>query len=165
MGKEVDLDVGGYDVLTEAVRKMLDQYPGLQECETFMFSSLPAGCGKAVFPTTGAVIQMQRESITGHVYQECQYPMTILFRAAGLSQNNRVSAKEWLDTLGLWLEKQPIKVNNEIYKLQDYPVLNDTREIRNIYRQTPAYLSQINEDKSEDWLISIVIQYRNEFDK
>lgn len=165
MEKELKFDGSGYDVMTDAIRNLFDSFPGLERGEKFLFSSAPTGYGKAVFPTTGAVIQNERESITGHVVQECQYPLTVLFRASGLSPNNRAIAKEWLDMLGAWLEKQPIKVKNKEYVLNKYPEIKGTREIRNIFRQTPAYLSQLSEDKSEDWLISIVVQYRNEFDR
>ena len=118
-----------------------------------------------MYPTTGAVIQNEVEDILGHVNQLCQYPFTILFRASGLSQKNRVSAKEWLDTLGRWLEKQEVTIDGREYDLTEYPVIQGTRKIETITRDTPAYLSIINEDKSEDWIISMTIVYRNEFDR
>lgn len=188
--KQIVYDPDGYDLVTDALRALIAQYPGLERGENFGFSTAPAGSGKAIFPTTGAVIQSEVESITGHVTQMCQYPFTVLFRASGLSQKNRVNAKEWLDTFGRWLEKQTVSIKGAYHVLNDYPTLmsggeydnmvnheiyNDgyytgdhiqgIRKIVNITRQTPAYLNAVNEDKSEDWLISMVLTYRNEFDR
>lgn len=178
--KQIAYDADGYDLITDALRALLRQYPGLERGDDFLFSTAPTGSGKAIFPTTGAVIQSESESITGHVTQMCLYPFTVLFRASGLSQKNRVGAKEWLDNLGRWLEKQTVKINDKTYALEEYPPLSGrgvydehyyeysegiSREIRNIVRQTPAYLSAINDDKSEDWVISMTLNYRNEFDR
>ena len=188
--KQIVYDPDGYDMVTDALRALIAQYPGLEWGETFGFSTAPTGNGKAIFPTTGAVIESERESITGHVTQMCLYPFTVLFRASGLSQKNRVNAKEWLDTFGRWLEKQTVFINNQYYILREYPALRSAgeydnleliessdedevgtnpvqgvRKILNITRQTPAYLNSVVEDKSEDWVISMVLSYRNEFDR
>lgn len=188
--KQVVYDPDGYDLVTDALRALIAQYPGLERGENFGFSTAPTGAGKAIFPITGAVIQSEIESITGHVTQLCQYPFTVLFRASGLSQKNRVNAKEWLDTFGRWLEKQAVIIDNMKYVLRDYPVLRTVgeydnfeyrevyedgvlgnhplqgvRKILNIARQTPAFLNSVNEDKSEDWIISMVLTYQNEFDR
>ena len=188
--KQIEYDPDGYDLVTDALRALIAQYPGLDKGDNFGFSAAPSGAGKAIFPTTGAVIQTEMESLTGHVTQMCLYPFTVLFRASGLSQKNRVNAKEWLDTFGRWLEKQTVSINGKFYVLSEYPALmsagaydnmesheifNDgyygnysmqgIRKIVNITRQTPAYLNAVNDDKSEDWLISMVLTYRNEFDR
>lgn len=188
--KQIVYDPDGYGLVTDALRALIAQYPGLEKGDGFSFSTAPTGAGKAIFPTTGAVIQSEIESITGHVTQMCLYPFTALFRASGLSQKNRVNAKEWLDTFGRWLERQAVVINEVRYILKDYPVLTTAgehdnldiyygdydngigsnpvqgiRKILNITRQTPAYLSSVNEDKSEDWVISMVLMYRNEFDR
>ena len=165
MAEEVRYDVDGYELVTDALRALIDQYPALDRGETFSFSMLDENGGKAIFPTTGAVIQREIESITGHVTQTCLYPFTVVYRLSGLSQKRKVSAKEWLDTFARWLEKQTVKVNGESVVLREYPELTGSREIRNMTRQTPAYLSSVNDNKSEDWVISMVVEYRNEFDK
>ena len=157
--------MNGYDQVTEALRVLVNSYPGLAPGETFSFSELDVANGKAIFPTTGGVVQSEIESITGHVTQMCLYPFTIVFRSSGLSQSRKVSAKEWLDTMGRWLERQTVLINNTEYQLESYPELTGDREIRAISRQTPAYLNDTGEDKSESWVISMVIRYRNEYDK
>ena len=166
--QQVQYDVVGYDLLTPAIWDLLNSYPGLDEGESFSFSTLNGEYGKAIFPTTGAVVQYERESITGHVEQMCLYPFTVVFRVSGQTQNRKANAKEWLDTLGRWLEMQTVKIGDTEYKLDDYPVINSPNEdckIMNISRNTPSYLAVTNGDMSEDWVISIQAQYRNEFDR
>lgn len=155
----------GCDAITEMLRILANQYPALEHCETIQFSML-GDYGVAIFPTTGSVVQSEVESITGHCTQMCTYPFTVVYRVSGLSQNGKANTKEWLDNFGRWLERQPITVGDTEYKINEYPVLSgDSREIRNIFRQTPAYLATVNQDKSEDWMMNMIVQYRNEFDK
>jgi len=161
-------DVEGYDLLTPAIWDLLNSYPGLEKGEKFRFSELNCEYGKAMFPTTGAVVQYEKESITGHVEQMCLYPFTVLFRVSGQTQKRKANAKEWLDTLGRWLEMQTVKIGDTEYKLNEYPELNPSDEetkIMDISRTTPAYLAVTNGDMSEDWVISIQARYRNEFDR
>lgn len=157
-------DVDGYDELTQALRELIDQYPGLGSDEKFRFSEL-RDSGKALFPTTGAIIQQEIESITGHVTQVCLYPFSIVYRVGGSSEKAKVEAKEWLDTFGRWLEKQTVLIRGTVCKLEEYPKLSGERIIRNISRQSPAYLNSVNDNRTEDWVINMSIQYRNEFDK
>lgn len=165
MPDNVQYDVQGYDLLTPAIRDLMDSFPGLGKGEKFSFSMLDAEDGKAIFPTSGAVVQYERESITGHVEQMCLYPYTVVFRVGGQTQGRKVKAKEWLDMLGRWLECQTIKIGEQEYKLDDYPPLKGDAKIMDISRQTPAYLAVTNADMSEDWVISIQARYRNEFDR
>lgn len=168
MSESVDVkydSVDGYEAITEALRMLVDKYPALERGEHFQFSML-GDYGAAIFPTTGSVVQSEVESITGHCTQMCTYPFTVVYRVSGLSQGRKANTKEWLDDFGRWMERQPIMVGSDTYKISEYPVLKGgTREIRNIYRQTPAYLATVNQDKSEDWYMNMIIQYRNEFDK
>ena len=164
-GQNVQYDPVGYDLLTPAIRDLMDTYPGLETGETFSFSMLNGEFGQAIFPTTGAVVQYERESITGHVEQMCLYPFTVVLRVSGQTQNRKANAKEWLDMLGRWLEMQPITIGETTYKLDEYPTLNGDAKIMDISRTTPAYLSVTNADMSEDWVISIQARYRNEFDR
>ena len=78
----IGYDVDGYDVITSAVMDLLNNYPGLEENDEIRFSVLDLSSGKAMFPSAGAVITMERISITDHVVQECQYPFSVVNRAA-----------------------------------------------------------------------------------
>lgn len=161
----VRVDVDGYELVTAALMVLANEYPGLEDGEVIKFATEPSDVGIAIFPSTGSFIYDEKESITGHVTQLCQYPFTVVYRAAGLSQNRRINAKEWLDSFSRWIAKQPVTIDDTVYVLEDWPELTDNRVIREITRQTPAYLVNVNEDKSENWIVEIVIRYRNEFDR
>lgn len=158
-------DQEGYVHITTALMDMANSYPGLQEDDRFMFSELPHEDGLSIIATSGSFIVEERESITGHVRQMCAYPFTVVYRASGLNQKRKMEAKEWLDTFSRWLTRQDVSINGKLYKLENWPQLDGGREIRNVLRQSPTYLASINEDKSEDWVAALVIQYRNEFDR
>ena len=145
--------------------ELVNTFPGLDAGEEFLFATEPAEEGFAIFPTTGSFIYEERESITGHVMQMCQYPFTTVYRKSGLNSSRRMTAKEWLDTFARWIELQPVIIDNEEYKLDDWPKLTGSREIREVTRQAPAYLATVNDDKSENWIMDVVIRYRNEFDR
>lgn len=157
-------DVDGFDYLTAALMEMVNSFPGLDSGEKFLFSMVPLEDGYSVIATAGAVIVDERESITGHVRQLCAYPFTIVIRVSGLSQKRKIAVKEWMDTLAKWLTRQDVTVDGMTYKLS-WPILTGDRKITNIERQSPAYLGSINEDKSENWVMDMIIQYRNEFDR
>lgn len=161
----VRFDVEGYERVTSALMVLVNTYPGLDEGEEIAFATEPADEGIAIFPTTGSFIYEERESITGHVTQMCQYPFTVVYRASGLNSRRRVAAKEWLDTFARWIEKQPVTINGTLYVLTEWPSLSGDREIKEIVRQAPSYLTTVNEDKSENWIMDVVVRYRNEFDR
>ncbi len=151
--KTVKYDVDGYDAVTSALRELLNQYPGLKDGEEISFSVLGEDSGKAMFPVSGAVIETETRNILGHVTQVCLYPFYVIYRASGLSENNKAKVKEWLDSLGKWLESVP------------YPPLTDGRKFLSISRQTPAYLDTVNENQSENWAIYISARYQYEYRK
>lgn len=159
------MDINSYDVITAALRDLVNEYPALGEDDTIDFSVLGEDSGKAMFPVSGGVIETEKESITGHVTQVCLYPFYVIYRGAGISENRKAAVKEWLDNLGKWLEKQPITVNGEEYTLEEYPALTGGRKFLSIDRQSPSYLDSTNENKSENWAIYISARYQNEFDK
>lgn len=162
---QVRFDVDGYDLVTAAIMALVDTFPGLYDDEKFGFATEPAEEGVAIFPTTGSFIYDERESITGHVTQMCQYPFTVVYRASGLDSRRRANAKEWLDRFGRWIERQPVTIDGTTYVLDAWPDLTNNREIREVVRQAPAYLTTVNDDKSENWIMDVVIRYRNEFDR
>lgn len=163
--KQVRYDIDGYDIVTTALRELINQYPGLSSGDEITFSVLGEDSGKAMFPISGAIIETEKESITGHVNQVCLYPFYVIYRAGGLSENRKAAVKEWLDALGRWLEMQSIIVGGQTYALDRYPLLTGCREFLNIKRQTPAYLDSTNDNKSENWAIYISARYQNEFDR
>ena len=118
-----------------------------------------------MFPVSGAVVETERRSITGKVTKVCLYPFYVIYRASGLNENRKAKVKEWLDTLGKWLEQQKVVIDGEEYVLSELPPLTDGRKFLSIERQTPAYLDNTNEDKTEDWAIYISARYQYEYQK
>lgn len=163
--KQVRYDIDGYDVVTAAIRDLVNNYPGIPPNDEITFSILGEDSGKAMFPVSGAIIETEKESITGHVSQVCLYPFYVIYRAGGLSEDRKAAVKEWLDNLGKWLERQIVTIGGEEYALTDYPTLTGERKFLSIDRQTPAYLDSTNDNKSENWAIYISARYRNEFDR
>lgn len=157
-------DIASYDKITNAIMELVNKYPGLQG-EMFTFSVLSEDGGLAIFPISGAVVQSERKSITGHVKQNCAYPFMVVMRENGLNESRKANAKEWLDKFGTWLEKQPITFDGDtFYKLDEYPNLTEGRKIEEVKRQSVAYLDNQGADGVEDWCISIQLKYSNEYD-
>lgn len=162
--KPIVYDVDGTEVLTRAIMDLVNDYPALSG-DAISFASLNEDGGKAFYPSQGAVIQSERVSVTGHVTQNCLYPFVIVYRAGRLSATQKIRVKEWLDTLGKWLEKQTVVINDEYYTLDKYPELTGGRVIKDIKRQSPSYLDTINENKTENWVIQLQVVYETQFDK
>ena len=163
--KPVKYDVDGYDIITNALKDLLNSFPGLHKGETIKFSTLEEDSGIDFHQISGPIIVTEKTSVIGKVNQLCNYPFYVVYRTSADSQNSKIDIKEFLDNLGKWLEKQPITIGGEVKKLKNYPVLTDGREITEIARQTPAYLDSTSEGNVQDWVISLALKYRNIFYK
>lgn len=162
---QVRYDVDGYEAVTTALLALVNQFPGLEEGEEIAFSSLGEDGGIALYPVTGAVIESEKTNVCGEVTQVCAYPFTVVYRASGLPENRKAAVKEWLDDLGRWLERRPVTLSGTAHRLESYPPLTEGRKVLSISRQTPAFLSETYENKSEDWVISISARYENQFER
>lgn len=163
--KEVRYDLDGFDIVTNALMYMINKYPGIPPDDEVTFSTLDENNGKAMFPVSGAIIETEKEDITGHVVQVCLYPFYVIYRAAGLSEARKAAVKEWLDNLGKYLELQEITVDGQKWKLDGYPALTGNRKFLTIARRTPGYMDSTNENMSENWAINISARYQNEFNR
>ena len=163
--KQIRYDVDGYEEVTDALASLLDSFPGLEEDEKIRFSTLDEDGGIAFYPVTGAVIALEKKSVTGKVDQLCNYPFYVIYRSSIDSPKIKASIKEFLDTLGKWLEQQTVVINGEQVKLEEYPVLTEERKIEEIVRLTPARLDNVSDGNIQDWAISISLKYRNIFYK
>lgn len=166
MGKDrqTDIDIDGTEVVSTVLLTLLNQFPGLDGKE-IQFSSLSDTAGIGMFPTSGAVIVENTENVLGEVHQVCAYPFDIVYRAALKTERHRLRVKEFLDTLGKWLERQPVMIGGTMQHLTQYPDIGDNREIENIMRTTPAFLNAIMQDGVEDWMISGQLRYKVDFKK
>ena len=163
--KTVKYDVDGYEKVTTALTELLNQYPALDSGEEITFSVLEETSGIGMFPVSGSVIETERRSVTGKVTEVCLYPFYVIYRASGLNENRKAKVKEWLDTLGKWLEQKKVLIDGKEYQLEEYPPLTDGRKFLSINRQTPAYLDTVNENQSENWAIYISARYQYEYQK
>lgn len=153
------------EIVSKAIVDLVNKYPKLEYDDYIAFNTLPDDKGKAIFPISGGVINIERESITGHVYQEVSYPFYVYFRTATSKESIKLMVKEWLDDLGRWLEKQVITYEGKDYVIKDYPLLEGNRKFKEFSRQTPASLDSVAENGSELWGIYINAIYTNEFDR
>ena len=160
------IDIDGSEAVSKVRLELLNTFPGIPAGMRVEFATLADDSGIAYFPTSGAVLTENREDILGHVFQVCTYPFDIRYRGAPRSEAQRLRFKEFLDALGKWLELQPIIINGESAKLDQYPELTSgNRKIRSISRTTPGYLGAVYQDGIEDWVISVSLNYENEYDK
>lgn len=162
--KECVIDVNGSEIVSTALLKLLNEFPGL-EGKHIKFSTLEDKTGLGFFPTSGAVLISHRTSITGHVWQECAYPFNIIYRVSPKTEQQKLRIKEFLDALGKWLEQQPITVGGSDIQLHDYPKLDEGRIIKSIKRTSPGHLNGVYQDGVEDWLVSITLRYTYEYDE
>lgn len=163
--KKTVIDIDGSEAVSKVLLALLNEFPGIDQ-KKILFSTLSETSGIGFFPTSGAALLSDKEDITGHVKQVCLYPFNIVYRAAPKSETQRLKIKEFLDTLGRWLEQQPVTVGGDTYQLTEYPALSSgNRVIKSISRTNPGHLNAAYQDGIEDWLISATLRYENEFDK
>ena len=161
--KVLGYDVDGEQLITTALINLINEYPGLEIGEKFSFASLGDQGGLSIYPLAGAAIQERKVDVIGHVREKSNYPFAIVNRAYGLNQSRKIKAKEWMDALGRWFERQPIKLGDDEYQLKKYPELSEGRTITSILRTSPAYIDTIEENKSENWVISMSLTYEREY--
>lgn len=161
--KETQYDVDGSDVMSKVLLDLLNQCPALGG-RHIAFATLGEDDGLAFFPAVGAAITEEMTNIFGEVHQVCAYPFDVVLRGAPRTELQRIRNKELLDTIGRWLEQQPIVVAGEWHKLEEYPALKDnSREIETLTRTAPAHLNAVYQNGVEDWLFSARLNYENEF--
>lgn len=166
MPAKATIDIDGSEAVSKVLLELLNTFPGLSEKQRILFSTLSESSGIGFFPTTGAALQSDKEDVTGHVTQVCLYPFSVVYRVAPKSEAQRMRIKEYLDTLGKWLEQQPVHLNGKVYRLEAYPALaSGNRIIKSITRTSPAYINVAYQDGIEDWIIAARLSYENEFDR
>lgn len=161
--KPIGVDTTGFELLTNAVRNLLNQYPGLYENETILFEELGEDYGIAFSADNGALIITERISVTDHVKQTCQYPFYVVYRTSSNMENQKIMAQLFLDNLGKWLSKEPVILDGAEYRLENYPNLSGSREITKITRMN-SYGLEPSADGVQDWLLPVTVQYKNEYD-
>lgn len=160
--KPIGADVTGYELLTRAVKDLLNQYPGLSG-QKISFEELGEESGMAFSADAGALVMSERRSITDHVSQSCQYPFLVIYRTSATREYQKLNVTAFLDSLGKWLCKEPVEIGDFVYRLTDYPGLSSGRKITRITRNN-SYGTVPNDNGSQDWILPVSVQYTNEFD-
>ena len=161
--KQVRFDVDGSEIVSKVLLELLNKCPAL--CgKKVAFSTLGEDEGLGFFPSVGAAITSETETITGDVHQVCAYPFDVVLRCAPKTEAARIRCKELLDAIGRWLERQPITVNGEMHTMAAHPALTEgNRKIRAISRTSPSHLNAVYQNGVEDWLFSGSLRYENNF--
>lgn len=156
-------DFTGYDVLTVAMKNLLNQYPGL-DGDIISFEELTEDGGIAFSADNGALIYSEKESVTAHVRQMCRYPFYIVYRLGANNERAKMNAQVFLDGIGKWVCKEQITIAGTPYKLTDYPKLSEGRIVKKITRDN-SYGLEPNKDSVQDWVLPVTVEYENEFDR
>lgn len=162
--KPIGKDATGYEVITEAMKDLLNQFPGLLPGEQVKYEELKEDQGVAFSNDSGALVYSETEDVIGGVHQTCQYPFFIVYRSAGSAREaQKMSIQEFLDAFGKWLCQEPAVIDEETYKLSSYPKLAGTRQIKRITRDN-SYGTEPQESGVQDWLLPVTVQYTNDFE-
>ncbi len=159
--KPIGADVDGFEILTNAVLNLLNQFPGLNDRE-IRFEELGDDSGIAFSADNGALIISEQRSITDHVRQTCQYPFFVVYRTASTQEYQKLRVQAFFDSLGKWICREPIVINDEVKRLSAFPALSEGRRITRITRGN-SYGLDPNENGVQDWLMPVTVEYTNEF--
>lgn len=162
--KPIGKDASGYDVLTTAVKALLNQFPGLYENETVKFEELGEDSGIAFSADNGALIFSETEDVLGGVRQTCQYPFYIIYRTSSTKERQKMSIQEFLDTFGKWLCREPVVINGSEQRLSKYPTLSQGRKITKVTRDN-SYGLEPQESGVQDWILPVSIEYKYDFER
>lgn len=160
--KPIGSDPTGYEYMKKAIKALLNQYPGLNG-EKIYFEELGEEEGIAFSADAGALVMAERRSIIDHVTQTCQFPFLLIYRTTATREFEKLSVSAFLDTLGKWLCREPVEIQGMTYRLSEYPTIADGRKITRITRNN-SYGAVPNENKSQDWILPVSVQYTYEFD-
>jgi hypothetical protein len=160
--KPIGTDPTGYEYMVRAMQALLNQFPGL-DGQKIYFEELGEEGGIAFSADSGALVMAETRSITDHVTQTCQFPFLVVFRTASTREYEKLSVSAFLDTLGKWLCKEPVIIDGVEQRLARYPVITGNRKITRVTRNN-SYGTVPNENKSQDWILPVSVQYTYEFD-
>lgn len=162
--RPIKKDAEGYEVLTNAMRDLLNQFPGLLPDESIKYEELSNDEGIAFSNDSGALVYTETEDVTGWTKQECRYPFFVVYRSSGSSrEKQKLSIQEFLDSLGKWICRETAVIDGESYRLEEYPKLAGTRQIKKITRDN-SYGTDPQENGVQDWLLPVVVEYENVFE-
>lgn len=158
----ISVDGAGFEVLKDAVLSLLNQFPWLGG-QSISYMGLDENGGISVEPESGALIYSQKTDITGTVRQVCQFPFFVLYRSGASNEYQKAKISDFLDTLGSWVSKEPVTIDGETAKLEEYPELSGNRKITDIVRFN-SYALAPNPNNTQDWVLPVTVNYTHEFE-
>ena len=161
--KPIGVDADGYDILTTAIKALLNQYPGLQENETIRFEQLEDDSGIAFSNDNGALVYSEKEDVCGVMHQICQYPFFVIYRTASLREKQKINVQEFLDSLGKWICREPVTIDGVDTRLTTFPELSGGRIIKRITREN-SYGTVPQENGVQDWLLPLTVRYEYNYE-
>lgn len=159
--KPISQDGVGDEILKSAVLTLLNEYPALNG-RKITFSGLEEDGGISMEPESGALVYTERKFIDGSVKHECQFPFYVVYRTGATTEYLKMNVNEFLDTLGAWICKEPITIDDTSYHLTEYPKLTGGRKITTVTRFN-SYALEPNQNNTQDWVIPITVNYTHEF--
>lgn len=160
--KPLGIDGDGYELVTEAVKTILNEFPGL--ATEVRFEQLEENSGIAFSADSGALILSEKKSVTGKVTRVCNYPFYVVCRASGNLEVQKLAMQSLLDKLGRWICMERVNIDGMEHVLAAYPDLSDGRKIIKISRMN-SYGLEPNENDVQDWLLPCTLEYRHIFKK
>lgn len=157
--KPIGLDGEGTDLITKAVKTMLNQFPGLKDKE-IAFEELGETSGIAFSADNGALILSEKRTVTGNIHQRCQYPFYVIYRTSSQTESQKIYVQSFLDKIGRWISGEKVIIDDQKYKLQSYPELTDGRIIKKITRMN-SYGIEPEKDGTQDWLLPCTVEYEH----
>lgn len=157
--KPIGLDGVGYEVLTKAVLALLSEYGEIIGKEIY-FEDI-SQTGIAFSADNGALVITERKTITGKIWQNCQYPFYVVYRTASTNEKLKLQAQTFLDSLGKWICMEPAEINGKTYFLDSYPALTKGRKITRVTRLN-SYGLEPDANGDQDWLLPVTVLYTNE---
>lgn len=156
-------DSGGYEAITQAVKAMLNQFPGLNTDDEVKFEALEGSGSIAFVNDAGALVYTEKKTITGMIHQECRYPFLLVYRFESSQERNKLVAQQFLDVYGKWLCQEPTIYEHNQPPLE-YPKLTGGRKITRVIRYN-IYSQEPQKGGDQDWVLPVTIEYTNKFRK
>ena len=160
--RPIGKDATGYEVITKAMRELLNQFPGLYEDEVVRFEQIENDGDIGFSNDSGALVYAEKKDVLGYINQTCQYPFFLVYRTNTTKETGKLSAFDFVDTFGKWLCSEPVTIGDTDYKLAEFPQLDGGRKIIRITRDN-AYGQDPKEDGTQDWIVPVTVQYTNKF--
>lgn len=157
----IDRDILGFDVITNAVKELLNQFPGLSAGEEVRFEEFGEDGGIAFSNNKGTLVCDRKKSITGVVWQRCQYPFYIVYRTISTTERQKLIVQEFLDAFGKWICREP-NIYEHTEPMAEYPKLTGGREITGITRDN-IYGLDSQENGVQDWVLPVTVEYNSKF--